>query len=108
MVGKDSQKHWYAREWLDFTGKKQRDLVEGTDLSKGRVSDLVSGKRRFNSDNLIQFARIIGCSPSELLGVNPFEQRPLWDIWEQVPQNKRQIALEMLEGLARKKAGGGS
>lgn len=67
----DEHPGWYVREWLLFTGKKQVDLVKHTGWNKGTVSDLISGKERFNRDHLLGFSAVIGCPPGALVDVDP-------------------------------------
>lgn len=99
---KRRQPGWFVAEWLAYTEKKQVDLVEATGWSKGRVSDLINGKERYNEDILRQFAAVIGCTPGELIDVNPIEGRPLWSTWKKIPPEKQGFAIEVLEGLSKK------
>lgn len=62
---------WYVAEWLQYLRLDQTILVEGTGRSKGRISELVTGKQRFNEDDLAAFSRILGVTRGFLLEVNP-------------------------------------
>lgn len=68
---KDRQPRWYVAEWLVYLNMQQTDLVEATGRSKGRVSELVSGKQRFNDDDLQAFSEALGVTRGYLLDVNP-------------------------------------
>jgi predicted XRE-type DNA-binding protein len=62
---------WYVAEWLDYLRISQAEVAEAMGRSKGRVSELVSGKQRFNEDDLAAFSRILGVRRGYLLEVNP-------------------------------------
>lgn len=67
---------WYVAEWLIYLNMQQTDLIEATGRSKGRVSELVSGRQRFNEDDLAAFSRVLGVSRGYLLEVNPLVVGP--------------------------------
>ena len=62
---------WFVAEWLVYLNMQQTDLIEATGRSKGRISELVSGRQRFNEDDLAAFSRALGVTRGFLLEVNP-------------------------------------
>lgn len=58
---------WYLKEWLKATGTSQADLVRLTDYPKAKVSDLVTGKQRYNRDILNDVSKALNLNPHELL-----------------------------------------
>jgi transcriptional regulator with XRE-family HTH domain len=58
---------WYLREWLAATGTSQADLVRLTDYPKAKMSDLVTGKQRYNRDILNDISKALNINPHELL-----------------------------------------
>lgn len=68
---KDPKPGWFVAEWLVYLKLEQTVLIEGTGRSKGRISELVTGKQRFNEDDLAAFSRILGVTRGYLLEVNP-------------------------------------
>lgn len=58
---------WYLSEWLKSTDTSQADLVRRTDYPKAKVSDLVTGKQRYNRDILNDIAKALNIQPHELL-----------------------------------------
>lgn len=58
---------WYLKDWLAATGSTQADLVRRTDYPKAKVSDLVTGKQRYNRDILNDIALALNIKPHELL-----------------------------------------
>lgn len=64
-------KEWYVAEWLEYLGKKQTVLVEATGRSPGRISEIVNGWQRWNSEDLAAFSAALGVSKGYLVEVNP-------------------------------------
>jgi hypothetical protein len=58
---------WYLKEWLQATATSQADLVRLTDYPKAKVSDLVTGKQRYNRDILNDIAAALNLTPPDLL-----------------------------------------
>jgi hypothetical protein len=58
---------WYLKEWLKATDTSQAELVRRTDYPKAKVSDLVTGKQRYNRDILNDIATALNLYPYELL-----------------------------------------
>jgi transcriptional regulator with XRE-family HTH domain len=58
---------WYLKEWLAATATTQAELVRRTDYPKAKVSDLVTGKQRYNRDILNDIAHALNVQPYELL-----------------------------------------
>ena len=58
---------WYLAEWLQSLQVSQADLVRLTDYPKAKVSDLVTGKQRYNRDILNDIAAALNLYPYELL-----------------------------------------
>jgi plasmid maintenance system antidote protein VapI len=58
---------WYLGDWLKTLQVSQADLVRLTDYPKAKVSDLVTGKQRYNRDILNDIAKALNVYPFELL-----------------------------------------
>ena len=58
---------WYLADWLKTLKTSQADLVRATDYPKAKVSDLVTGKQRYNRDILNDIAKALNIYPFELL-----------------------------------------
>jgi transcriptional regulator with XRE-family HTH domain len=58
---------WYLSDWLKTLQVSQADLVRMTDYPKAKVSDLVTGKQRYNRDILNEIAAALKLYPYELL-----------------------------------------
>lgn len=111
MAIRERQK-WFLREWRTHRGLTQERLAERLGTSKGHISDLEVGRRRYNQDQLEALAAALDCEPADLLIRNPANSEAVWSIWERVPPTKRDDALKILAALAdeaaprpKKKAG---
>lgn len=58
---------WYIKEWLASTHTSQAELGRRTDYPKAKVSDLVTGKQRYNEDIINDVAKALNVYPYELL-----------------------------------------
>ena len=58
---------WYFTEWLAATATSQAEIVRRTDYPKAKVSDLATGKQRYNRDILNDIAAALNIAPFELL-----------------------------------------
>lgn len=58
---------WYLKAWLKTLGVSQAELCRRTDYPKAKVSDLVTGKQRYNRDVLNDVAKALHVEPFELL-----------------------------------------
>lgn len=68
---------WFVAEWLEYLNMQQTDLIDATGRSKGRISELVTGKQRFNEDDLLAFSKALEVRRGFLLDVNPLTSDPL-------------------------------
>ena len=59
------------KEWRLHRGLTQQDVADALNTSKGYVSELERGVRRYNQDTLEALARTFTCQPSDILAVNP-------------------------------------
>lgn len=103
------RQRWFLREWIKYRGLTQDKFRQRLGISKGRMSDLVSGKERYNRDHLWEFAEILDCEPWELINRNPLEPPPadmasIADTIQRIPIDERERALRaaqrMLETFA--------
>lgn len=58
---------WYLADWLKTLQVSQAKLGRLTDYPKAKVSDLVTGKQRYNRDILNDIAAALNINPYELL-----------------------------------------
>ena len=68
-----TRKKNFFKEWREFRKLTQQDAVDKVGYSKGYISELERGERRYNQDHLEKLAAAYDCTEGELLLVNPFD-----------------------------------
>jgi transcriptional regulator with XRE-family HTH domain len=58
---------WYLSDWMKSLKVSQAELGRLTDYPKAKVSDLVTGKQRYNRDIMNDIAHALNIKPHELL-----------------------------------------
>lgn len=64
---------WRLREWRRARGQSLQALADAIGTSKGYVSELESGKRRYNQDLVEKLAGALDIAPGDLIGRAPAE-----------------------------------
>jgi transcriptional regulator with XRE-family HTH domain len=100
-------------------GISQLELCKKLDLTQSMMSRYENGTRRIPSELLIQFAKAIGVSSDEILGLksvtprsNPFqdmtdEMKHLWKKFQlvaELPDNDQRAVIRLINSLAKPKA----
>jgi transcriptional regulator with XRE-family HTH domain len=93
---------WFVREWLEFKGLRQKDLVSRTEYNKSQVSEWVSGAERWNRDVLYAFAFAIGVDASDLLKPPPVDpvENELAKLIVEMDQRQKARTLRLLRAMA--------
>lgn len=99
-----ARQKWFLREWRKHRGLTQEQLAERVGWNKGDVSNLERGARRYNQDALEALAEALDCEPCDLIMRDPTQPGAVWNVWEAIPEAKRDDALRILEALANASA----
>jgi transcriptional regulator with XRE-family HTH domain len=91
----------YIREWRKHRHLTIDQLAERIGITKSYVSKIENGKRRYDQLFLEAAAEVLNCSPADLIIRDPTAPQPIWSIWDQVPEARRDVAIDMLKGLAK-------
>lgn len=81
---------WYLKEWLGTLEVSQADLCRSTGYPKAKVSELATGKSRYNRDNIATIADALHLRPHELL-MHPKEAMALRQIRSDAAEIVRHI-----------------
>lgn len=92
----------FIKEWRKFRRLSQEQLAERMDMSQEMISRLERGTVNYTQPVLEAAAEALNCQPADLIMRDPSRPSAIWSIWEQIPPEKREIAAEMLSGLARR------
>ena len=96
---------FYLKQWRLYRGLSQQQLADRLESSKGYISDLERGVRRYNQDLLEALAYALMCEPADLLMRDPTKEEAIWSIWESVPETDRPKVIEMIKVFSGKKTG---
>lgn len=95
---------WFLREWRLKRGLTLEELAErtNTNMSRSDVSKLELGKRRWNEDQLWEFAHALDVEAWWIVSVNPNDPNSDLEVLEslrRVPAGKRGDAVRILGAL---------
>lgn len=90
----------YLREWRKLARLTQQELADRLEISKTLVSDLETGKQRWNVDHLSELAFALGVEPDDLLRA-PEVPPALQLVWQRIPASDQMQALLMLDAYAK-------
>ena len=96
---------FYLKQWRLHRGLSKQQLADRLESSKGYISDLERGVRRYNQDLLEALAYALMCEPADLLMRDPTKEDAIWSIWESVPETDRPKVIEMIKVFSGKKTG---
>jgi len=80
---------FYLKQWREHRGFSQQGLADQIDTSKGYISDLERGKRRYNQDLLEMLADALNCEPADFFIRDPSDPSGIWSIWDKIPPADR-------------------
>jgi len=95
---------WYLQAWRHHRNLTLEELAEEAGTSKGRISELESGKgARWNSDVADQMARALSTKAGRIVDVNPFlvDERftQIEDGFERLNADDRQTVADLVKRL---------
>ncbi len=91
----------FLRAWREYRRMTQGQLAEAVDTTGAVISLLESGQRGLSDKWLRRLAPILGTTPGHLLDVDPHEaSSDILDIWATVPEDKRDLAREVMKTFA--------
>lgn len=95
----------YLREWIDYRGMTAERLADRIDASKGTISKLMTGKKRYNQDWLELIAYALNCEVPDLyrLPTAPTANELLARMTPEV----KETAMKVLADLANYRSGTG-
>jgi len=96
-----SKLRFYLKEWRKHRGYTQERLAEMIGSSKGHISDLERGERRYNQDNLEALAEALKCSPADLIMRDPSRPETIWSLWDGLSESQKPQAVAVIEALSK-------
>lgn len=106
---KSGNPRWFLREWRKHRGYTQERLAEMIGTSKGYLSDLERGVRRWNQDLLEQLAEALSCAPADLLRIDPSQgDDSIWSLYDTLTPVQRRQAVRVLKAIRDDESGTGT
>lgn len=96
---KETGPHHYVREWRKFRGLTQERLAERTPFTTGAISQLETGRTKYTQDMIEALAVALDCKAGDLLSRNPFKEGDIIYLFDDLPEDKKRMALAMLQSL---------
>lgn len=69
------------KEWRLWNNMTPEDLAKATGLSRPTISRLESGARVYRQEHLEMIAEIFGCTPADLISIDPAEMADIFKIY---------------------------
>lgn len=96
MAKKQKTRH-FIKEWRKHRDLSQEELADRMGITRGYVSQVENGKRRYDQLFLEAAAQALNCDPADLLIRDPTDKNAPWSIWDQIDPLQREQAIKVLE-----------
>lgn len=102
MTKAGAGRRYFIAEWARLKGKRQRDVIRATGITKGYASQLWSGKKDDPGADVVDgIAECFGV-PAYVLMINPLLQEArVLDALAQLTPARREAMVELIEGYVR-------
>jgi transcriptional regulator with XRE-family HTH domain len=102
---KKQKQRQFIREWRKFRNLTQERLADRMGVTRGYVSQVETGLRRYDQHFLEAAADALSCEPADLIMRDPTKPSAIWSIWDRIPPTQREQAARVLETFVVKKTG---
>jgi transcriptional regulator with XRE-family HTH domain len=91
----------FIRAWRKHRGLTQAQLAERIGIDRSYLSNIETGRRRYDQPFLEAAAEALRCEPADLIVRDPTEPEGLWSIWDQLAPVERRQLVEVAKALKR-------
>jgi transcriptional regulator with XRE-family HTH domain len=91
----------FIRAWRKYRGLTQAQLAERIGIDRSYLSNIETGRRRYDQPFLEAAADALRCEPADLIMRDPTEPEGLWSIWDQLAPIERRQLVEVAKALKR-------
>ncbi|HLI67554.1 MAG TPA: helix-turn-helix transcriptional regulator [Caulobacteraceae bacterium] len=91
----------FIRAWRKHRGLTQAQLAERIGIDRSYLSNIETGRRRYDQPFLEAAAEVLRCEPADLIVRDPTQPEGLWSIWDQLGPVERRQLVEMAKVLRR-------
>lgn len=95
--GRPRYRRLYISEWIEYLGRKQREVAEAAGVSESHLSLLASGQRPYVQGMVERIADALGIQPGRLFWPPP--NAPLWAIVSELNPQEVEQATRILAAL---------
>jgi transcriptional regulator with XRE-family HTH domain len=88
-----------VREWRNKLGLTQEQLAGRTPFSPGAISQLETGRTAYTQPMLEAISNALGVEPGDLISRNPYAEGDVIYLFNDLSEDKKRIAIEMLKAL---------
>lgn len=99
MIRKLGRANHFVKEWRKKRGLTQERLAERTPFSPGAISQLETGRTSYTQDMIEALADAMELKPGDLISRNPNAEVDVVALFNDLSEDKRRIAIEMLKTL---------
>jgi transcriptional regulator with XRE-family HTH domain len=96
-----TQRPTFFREWRKFRHLTLERLAERLEVTAGALSQLERGDVQYTQPMLEALADALNCEPADLITRSPLAEKGLQLVWDQIPQEDRAKALQVLAAFAK-------
>lgn len=96
----------YLRAWREYRGKSLDEVAEAIGATVGGIAKVERGENAYTQAMLEAIAHVLNCEPADLLAGPPQKAPNFLLLWEQIPANRRPMALEVLKPFASPQVAG--
>lgn len=90
----------YIKEWRTHRGYTQQELADALGVTKGYISELERGVKRYNQDVLEGVAKVLRCQPVDVLAHEPSGRCDLCEAWQRMSGGQRALSLKIIQLIA--------
>lgn len=91
----------FIREWRKFRHLTLERLAERIEVTAGALSQLERGDVQYTQPMLEALSDALNCEPADLITRSPMAEKGLQLVWDQIPEEDRPRALQVLAAFAR-------
>ena len=96
-----SKQRHFIKEWRKAKGLTQEQLAERIGITKGYVSKIESGKKRYDQPFLEAAAVVLSCEPADLIVRDPSDPDGIWSVWDTLQPTQREQVVEIAKTIKR-------
>jgi transcriptional regulator with XRE-family HTH domain len=99
---KHAEPRHFIRAWRKHRSMTQQQLADRIGISREYVSMIEKGRRRYDQTFLEAAAEAMRCDVADLIMRDPAQPGMIWSIWDQIPPERRSLAIDVLQGMIPK------